>query len=246
MMNGMPATIQLEHLQGDGTKVVPVTFVRFRSDDSSNIDSGGLVTLPPDVSAAFSVEITGGTSPQTITIRTVAGIVLLGDYLLVEPGTLRQEVALVTDTSGADQITAIIRRSHPAGSLLVKIAAAYSKVFRLNALTKPDGGISNVRFNRLIPLPFGLYDQFRILTDYASGSSTPWPSTGNALYTSVPPDPTLIYGGPQLTKGPIPNLVEIQWLTTARAIPADITEQSQIDALKQVIPSGYRFAWDEF
>jgi hypothetical protein len=241
----MPATVQLEHLQGSGPTAVPVVAVRFRSDDTSGVDTGAPITLPADVEASLPA-ITGSVIAQDVAITPLTPTGFgANDYGVVEPGTSRQEVVLITGVPGAGQISAVFRRSHPAGSLMMKVVASYSKALRVNLVTKPDHSLSNVRFARTQPLPAGIFDQFQVVSSYTPAAAIPWASDGTQVYAPVPTDPTLIYGTPLTAAGPVPNLVMIQWLYTARPVPAGITDEDQIQKYLLLTPTSYRFAWDE-
>lgn len=241
----MPATVQVEHLQGSGPTVVPLVQMRFRNDDTSGMDAGAPITLPPDVEATTPA-ISGSAAAQDVTITPATDIGFgSNDYAIVEPGTSRQEVVLISGVPGAGQITAIFRRNHPAGSLMQKVIAAFGKNLRVNLVTKPDHTFSNLRFCRTVKLPAGIFDQYRLKDSYTPSDAFPWASDSGTVYSSVPQDPTLIYGGPLLTSGPVPKLVEVQWLYTARTVPSSILDEAQIQQFLMLTPSSYRFSWDE-
>ena len=241
----MPATVQLEHLQGSGPLVVPVVAVRFRSDDTSGVDTGAPITLPPDVEATTPA-ITSATLPQDVALTPLTTTAFgASDYAIVEPGTARQEVILATAVPLAGSITAVFRRSHPAGSLMLKVLASFFKVLRVNLVTSPSNSVSNVRFSRTQPLPAGIFDQYQVATSYSPADDTPWASDGSHVYGAAPTDPVLIYGGPMKVAGPVPNLIALQWLYTARVPPAALATEAQIQAFALLTPSTYRAAWDE-
>jgi hypothetical protein len=240
----MAAYVQLEHVQGDGTVIVPVVTMRFRNDDTSAADTRSPITLPPDVEANLAAAIAGQTVSQGFTVNAMAGTFADGDYAIVEAGTPRQEcVQVAVDESG--NLSALFRLSHSIGTLLMKVTAAYSKNIRMNLITAPANSISNVRFSRTEKLLNGVYDQYRVNGSYVPGVNTPWISDASNVYSPAPETPTLVYSGPAVANGPIPSLVEIQWLFTARQVPADITRERQIEKFLMAAPTNYRWAWDE-
>jgi len=240
----MPATVQLNHLQGDGSTVVPVVTVRFRNDDTSNVDTGSPITLPPDIEATLA-SVTANSTPQEIAVNMLVGAFSVDDCAIIEPGTNRQEVVQITAVDDTPTITAIFGRSHPAGSLALKVFAAFSKNFQVQLISNPVNSVSNLRFFRFSPLSNGIFDQFRINSSYSPGTPDPWTSDGVNVYGSVPGTPVLLYGTPLLAAGVVPNLLEIQWLYSARAVPAAIVKNRQIEDYLRLIPSTYRICWDE-
>jgi hypothetical protein len=241
----MPAQVQVQHLQGDGTVVVPLVSARFRNDDTSSLDPGAPVSLPPDVEGTASSAITAGAVAQDVTLGALTETSFqAGDFAIVEPGSTRQEVVAIT-AFDSSKVTAIFGFSHPAGALLQKVVAAYSKNLRISLITRPTTLLSNMKFVRNAGLPYGIYDQYRVKVAYSLGTTVPFASDGAHLYPACPLEPVLIYGGPLMDAGVIPIILEVQWLFTARQVPASMVDPKEIAKFLMLAPSNYRFTWDE-
>jgi hypothetical protein len=223
----MPAYVQLEHLQGGPPPTaVPVSAVRFRDDDTSGVDTGSPILPPADVRAQLMGPITGAnTNTTTANILPVTPLQFtFNDYAIIDAGTSNQEVIRVLDYEPSSTnpawftITACFQRNHAPGSILAKCKASFSKTIRFHVLSAPANSITNIRFFRTAPLPYGVYDQFRIDSAYAPADDTPWTSDiGKSFYPVPTTYPVLLLANPVRQIGPLDNnLVEIQWLYVAR------------------------------
>jgi hypothetical protein len=225
----MPAYVQLEHLQGGPPPVaVPVVAVRFRDDDSSGVDTSSPILPPADVRAQLVSGVTGAdTNTTTFDVTPITTRVFtFNDYAILDAGTPRQEVIRVIDIAASvtnsawSTITATVQFSHAQGSVLAKCVASFGKTFQFHILSAPTNSISNVRFFRNAPLPYGVYDQYRLGSIYTASSDTPWFSdVGPLIYPMVPTSyPVLLQANPVTTIGPLSILVGIQWIYVARLL----------------------------
>jgi hypothetical protein len=222
----MPATVQLEHLQGGPPPTaVPVTAVRFRSDDTSGVDTGAPIIPPDDIRAQLVGDVLGSAANATAfnVLPLTSEIFVVGAYAILDAGGPQQEVIRINtidpDPASAGQsiITACVRRNHSRGVVLTFCNAAFSKSLQFHVLSPPSNSITNVRFFRNAPLPYGVYDQFRVLAAYQPGTNVPWVSDPLNVYSAVPTSyPVLINAAPVQSVGPLVNLVEIQWIYVAR------------------------------
>ena len=252
----MPATVQINHLEGPAPGVPnPVTYVRFRNDDTDNVDTSSPIALPENI----WLNLPAAVSPAmgvTLTGSAAAGFVP-GDYAIVEAGSTRQEViALAAGDPGPDLVTTF-GLNHPSGTLVQLVVAAFAKFFQIQAVTKPNIALADFRVRRRLPLPYQVFDQCQVLAaaDYAQATSVPWSSNGTQVFSPVPPPmlaaPTLaagtllIWPGPLTTAGLVPSLFGLQWLFTARMVPPGIKTEEQYRKLTEMVPAIYRFSWQE-
>ena len=238
----MAATIRIEHLQGDapGTPASPppagyLSQVRYRLDDNDDLDSTSPVYLPQDVHTTVNQEITGSNSAQSIRIVNTPDSVepQVGEYYIIDPGTIYQEVVQISAVASSDEaVTAVFKKNHTYGSFLEKVSASQSKTFRIKVLSAPLKNVTAFRLRRLKSLPNGVYDHYRLTSDYAFGTTVPFASESGISYDPVPTDSDKIFDqASYTTTGYVGKMIEIQWLFTGAASKIDTTV--------------YRISWDE-
>ncbi len=228
----MPSTIIIERLRGPSPgEAVRVSSVRFRSDDGDAQDQTGAVTLPQPVHTTLAQAVQGRDEPQSVDVAS-GSLFSPSDFVIVDAGTNQQEVVRLLSVTGEGHLNALFRRNHPAAAKLSLVSASYAKTLAIRLTERPGHSVANLSLRRVMPLPKGVYDQWRIPISYEEASSSePWVSDAGVFYSRVPDEaPATLAPGPWTAEGVL-ALVEIQWLFTSPAESASL--------------SAYRFSWDE-
>lgn len=228
------ANVVVQRLSGvaPGTATT-VMQVRFRLDDLDNLDMLSPVTAANEVSCIARQDITSSVTAQSVEVSSSA-FFAANDYAILDAG-VNQEVVRLTAVANVSHVTAIFRKAHSKGVKIRKVLGTVSKTFRLNVTKAPNSAIARIKFWRVSnPMPENVFDQYRIVSVYAQGASTPWISSAVDKFSAVPstlPTSILLAGGPFTAIGvPTGSMIEIQWLVTFGAE----------DCMAE-----YKYQWDE-
>jgi hypothetical protein len=222
----MIAQVVLDHVRGDGSVITAgVSRVRFRSDDTNSVDNTDPVLLPVSFTSYTVQNITASGSPQEVLLVDETDDLEVGGYLIADPGRTNQEAVAITALEGST-VTAVFTKNHGYGTILQAVTGSHTKYIQMRIAMAPFNSVSKPRFKRAYALPAGVYDQYRLTSDYE----------GPALFPQVGLDPVPVEWkqidlNVYQAAGSIPTMVELQWLLTSE--------------LQNVETSVYRFGYDE-